>query len=218
VLVALGVQTARRSAAYRDDLALWSAAVREAPQSLAAAWMLADRLGRDGRREEALAALGAAAARLREPSSRLRAQALLAAQQRRFSEALSDLADARAIREDPLFDEEVASLLLQAGRHADAVALLEPLVRSTPRSPERRYWVGVALAGAGRLPEALAQLREGCRVSRGRAQACAGLVVVLARMGRAAEARVALAEAIGVAPGDPRIQGWLDRSGVPDVR
>lgn len=201
----LGALTFVRSGAYRDDLTLWTAAEREAPQSLTAAWMHADLLGRAGRSREGIAVLAAAAARLREPSSRLRAQALYLAQTRRFGEALAAQRAAARYRPDPLFDQELAVLLLQDGRFQEAAEIIAPLVELQPRSPDHRYWLAQALLGLGRVEEALTQLREACHLSGGRPGGCAGLVDALAGAGRSGSAASEVAGALGTSPDDPRV-------------
>ncbi len=70
IVLALGAGTAARASAYQDDLTLWTRAAREAPQSLVAAWMHAEKLAESGRPAEALRSLGEAADRLRDPADR----------------------------------------------------------------------------------------------------------------------------------------------------
>lgn len=126
--VALGAATARRSALWSDEIALWRAAVREAPaESALAPAALGEALLRRGRVEEALGWLEEATRRQRALAARL---------------ASGDV--------DPDFIAGNAALCLaQLGRFDEALARLEALVRSHPHSPLQR--VNLALLHAQRL-------------------------------------------------------------------
>lgn len=214
IVVLLGTRTFQRSAAYRDDVSLWSRAVREAPRSLTAARMLAGALADAGRPREALAALEAAAARLRDPADAGRARALLLAQLDREDEAFAAERAATALRPDLGFQFELGVILSRNGRPDLAAPLLEDLVRRQPRSATNRYQLASALARSGRLEEAASHLEVGCRLSPRRSGACPALAMVLVRLGRGAEARGAVAEAMGVAPTDPAVDEAL-RTALP---
>lgn len=218
VAVALAALTAVRAGAFLGDLPFWEAAARGSPQSRVAALAYAEQLGAAGRVPEARRALANAAARLRDPADRHRAAAILLVHSGRFGEGLSEARAAEALRPDPFFQRDLGELLIAARRYEDAIAVLEPVVRAYPASPEHRYWLGSALALAGRLPESAAVLRPACGSSRGHFGTCTALVMVLARMGRAGQARAELAAALGVVPGDPLVERLLDESGVPEAR
>lgn len=149
VLAALGVSTATRATAFRDDLALWRAASEDAPQSLMAAWMHAEQVAAAGSPREALGLLEAAAARLRDPAERERARALLLLQRRDVAGALAALEAANSVRLEPVFQYEIAQMLLQAGRPVEALGALAPLLAAAPRSPDYRQLEARARAALG---------------------------------------------------------------------
>jgi tetratricopeptide (TPR) repeat protein len=216
--IALAAASAVRSTAFRDDLAYWEAAARGAPQSRVSALRLADELGARGRVPEARTVLADAAARLRDPADRLRAEAILLVHSRRFAEGLAAAGAAEQVRPDPFFQRDLGELLIQAGRFDDAIAVLAPVVRAHPNSAEHRYWLGSALALAGRLPEAAEVVRVACGQSRGHFGTCTALVMVLARMGQADRARAELASALALSPWDAEVERLLAESGVPEAR
>lgn len=209
---------AARARAFTDDLSYWQAAARAAPQSRVAALAYADQLGADGRFPEARRELEAAVARLRDPADRARAYAVLLAHSGRIDDALAAAASAEALRPDPFFQLDLGKLLIRARRSDAAIVVIEPVVRAYPDSPEHRYWLGSALALSGRLPDAAETLRPACGASRGRFGTCTALVIVLARMGRAADASRELAAAIGVRPDDPLVTRLVAESGVRGAR
>lgn len=215
IVLALGAGTAVRAAAYHDDLSLWSRAAREAPQSLVAAWMHAEQLAGVGQPAEALRSLGAAAERIRDPADRGRARALFLLQTRQVDAALREARAARAIRPDPMFDFEIAQMLVQAGRPAEAAEEFAQLVRLEPASPEYRVALGTALAAAGRLDEALEELRGACRRAPRVPGTCATYAQTLGIAGRAPEARAEVAEALGVDVSDPAVDSALANADFP---
>jgi tetratricopeptide (TPR) repeat protein len=209
LVVALLALTVRRSAAYVDDLSLWTAAVREAPQSLTAARLHAGALATARREREAIQALEAAVARLRDPADAGRARALLLAQLGRGDEALAAERAANAVRPDLGFQYELGVILRTYGRPELAVPLLAELTALQPRSAPNRYQLASALAKTGRLEEAVQELRVGCRLSPRYSDACPALAMVLVRLGRAGEARREVATAMGVATSDPMVDEVL---------
>lgn len=213
--LALGWHTWARASAYRDDVALWSRAVREAPESLTAARMLAGALLDAGRAPEALRSLEESASRIRDPASRLRARALLLAQLDRADEAIAAERAARALRDDLGFQYELGVILGRQGRPDLAVPLLQEVTARQPRSATNRYQLAAALVRSGRADEAVEELRVGCRLAPRRSDACAALALVLQREGRGAEARQAVAAAMGLSPADPAVDEVL-RSAAPE--
>ncbi len=149
VLAALGASTAARATAFRDDLTLWRSAAEAAPQSLMAAWMHAEQVALAGRPREALGLVEAAAARLRDPAERDRARALALLQRRDVDGALRALEAANAVRLEPVFQYEIAQMLLQAGRPLEALRTLAPLLEAAPRSPDYRQLEARARAALG---------------------------------------------------------------------
>jgi 4-amino-4-deoxy-L-arabinose transferase-like glycosyltransferase len=208
LVVALGVDTAFRSTAFADDLTLWRRAEEDGPQSLTAAWMYAEYLGRGGRGREALEAMTAAAERLRAPDARHRARALVLLQRRFVDEAVAEASAAAALRPDAMFDHELASMLVQAGRPESAIPLVEPLVRAAPRSTPYRVTLATALAEAGRTGEAADVLREACRVSEGRGESCR-MFAELVQSVRGGDGRRDVAAALGRRPDDPGLDAVL---------
>ncbi|MBI5071146.1 MAG: glycosyltransferase family 39 protein [Deltaproteobacteria bacterium] len=205
---ALCWHTAGRAAGYRDDVALWSLAVREAPGSLTAARMLGGALSDAGRPREALQALSAAEERFQDPAARLRIRALRLALLDRGDEAVAAERAAAPLRDDLGFEFELGVILTRRGRAELGVPLLREVVARQPRSAENRYQLAAALVRSGRAPEAVEELRVGCRLS-ARSGACGALALVLQQSGRGAEARGAVAAALGLAPADPAVDEAL---------
>lgn len=188
LVLALGVATAARARAFEDELTLWQAAVRAAPESTIARRELAIALAGRGRGREALAELEAMASVARDPAEKHHARALWLLAAGRAAEAAAEAEQAVRLRPDPAFRRDHGVALVKAGRWEEAVAVLEPLARAELEAADPRYWLGLALAGAGRLPEAAQALREACRLAPGDAAAREALAEVLAR-GREAPPR-----------------------------
>ena len=166
--------------------------------------MHAEKLAESGRPAEALRSLGEAADRLRDPADRGRARALFLLQTRQVEAALREARAARAIRPDTMFDFEIAQMLVQAGRPAEASEEFAHLVRLEPRSPEYRVALGEALAASGRFGEALDELRTACQGAPRSPGTCTAYAHLLARVGRAGEARVVVAAALASESTTPR--------------
>lgn len=209
-----GLSSVSRSAAFSDDLALWSTAVRDAPQSMRAAWNLAVWLGDLGRVGEARQVLVDARARLEAPSERLRAEALLRLVSRQPTEALATATEALQLRYDPFFPLEFGTLLAAQDHQAQAAALLRPELDRHPNNSEICYRLGLALGRVGELEESVAVLRRGCRLSPAGSKNCPGLAFMLARAGWGDKARVELADAMGVSAADPAVDRALASAGL----
>ncbi len=108
-----------------------------------------------------------------------------------------------------MFDFEIAQMLVQAGRPAEASEEFAHLVRLEPRSPEYRVALGEALAASGRFGEALDELRTACQGAPRSPGTCTAYAHLLARVGRAGEARVVVAAALGVGVDDPAVDAVL---------
>jgi len=158
------VATNIRARTFRDDATLWQAATRDSPQSLYAAWMYGNALIESGRHAEARAELAAMALRARDEATRLRARSLWSFYSGLPAQAVAEAEAAERLRSSPSFQAHLGQLLARAGQPAEAIAVLGPLVQRAPRYADARYWLAAALSRAGRLEEAAAVLREGCRL------------------------------------------------------
>jgi protein O-mannosyl-transferase len=211
-VVALAALTFRRAGALEDDLALWRAAARDAPQSHVAAWKHADALGSAGDRAGALRALDEAAARMRDPARSRELRSVRLLYSGRIDEAMTEAAAARKLRPDPAFDgaltERLGTLLIASGR-PDAVDLLAGRVAEEPRDLARRYWLAHALARDGRLADAEEVLRGSSALAPRDPRTRYALAATLAAMGRVGEARVEVAAALGASPSEREIDAAL---------
>jgi tetratricopeptide (TPR) repeat protein len=79
--------------------------------------------------------------------------------------------------------ENLAIVSLQLGRHAEAIAQLEELLRDQPRQPQTHYHLGVALYGAGRTAEAADHFRTAVELQPNHAAAQAALATLQFRSG-----------------------------------
>ena len=179
----LGAATWRRAASFESDLTLWSAAARDAPGSLYAAWMYADQLGLAGRYAESLAELSAFADRAPDEASRRRARAAWLFKSGQPGAALEEALAAERIRPDPNFAAEMGQLLARSGHPGPAIELLAPVLRREPRAGNARYWLAASLARVGRDAEAAEVLREGLRIDPGDQRLREALEVTVRRTG-----------------------------------
>ncbi len=167
VAALLALATATRAAAFQDDLTLWTAAVRAAPESLMAHWQLSEELAARGRVPEAVADLEEASRTVRGPASRHRARSLLFLRTGRFAAAVAECDAADALRPDRQFRRDLGRMLTVSDAPLAGIAALEPLVRRYPENVDYRYWLGAALARAGRFADAADVLAEASRLARG---------------------------------------------------
>jgi tetratricopeptide (TPR) repeat protein/ferredoxin len=115
------------------------------------------------------------------------ATGVLLARGGRFAEAEPHLRRAEtsyANREVVL--ENMAIVSLQLGRHAEAIAQLEELLRAQPRQPKTHYHLGVALYGAGQTAEAADHFRTALELQPNHAAAQAALATLQFRSGDSA--------------------------------
>jgi protein O-mannosyl-transferase len=175
LLAALGATTLERAAAFKDDLALWSAASRDAPGSMYAALRYNDELLDRGRSEEAARALAAFVERATDPEPRHRSRGVLLFDLGRYPESVDELLAAHAIRPTSL-EVVIGGQLVDADRCDDAIRLLSPAVASLPTSVEARYSLGAALLCAGRAEESVALFRRSVEELPGNRKLEAGLV------------------------------------------
>jgi Flp pilus assembly protein TadD len=80
------------------------------------------------------------------------------------------------------------------------------IAQAAPASAAAQEHFGALLAGAGRIDEAVARLREAVRLDPDNAEAQSNLGVVLGRAGQLAEAVTHYRKAIQIEPGDPLTQ------------
>jgi protein O-mannosyl-transferase len=183
LVLTLAGATAARARTFEDELSLWRAAVRDDPRSTVAHRELAVALAERGRGPEALAELRAMAAAAEDPAERHHATALWLLASGRPEEAAREASEAVRLKADPTYRRDLAVALVKAGRPAEAVAVLEPLVRLEPQAADPRYWLGLALAESGRLPEAVRALELACRLAPTDPSMRAALEDVTARLG-----------------------------------
>ena len=209
VVVVLIFVTSTRAGSFHDDLSLWKAAVRDAPQSFNAAWTLAFRLSDAGRPREARQVVEDMANRIEDPAGRLRAEAFLQLVDGSPEEAVALASKARDMRYDLNYQLDLGYFLINEGHHAAAVSLLQPELSRQPRNVLLRYRLGSALAKVGRVEDSIVVMREACGLSPRQGDSCPALVVLLARAGRPQDARKELAEALHVELNDPRVEEIL---------
>jgi predicted TPR repeat methyltransferase len=95
----------------------------------------------------------------------------------------------------------LAALLLQSARHQDAVALLEPLARSSPERVDVAVNLSVALRNCGRLEEALEVARRASSRAPEQLTAWNAHGLAALELDRAEEARAAFENGLRIAPG-----------------
>lgn len=94
-------------------------------------------------------------------------------------------------------------LLVQQGRHRDAVDHLRRALAARPVDPTLRLPLGLACLEAGLCEEAAEQLATAVRLRQGEAEAHAGLGVTYRRLGLIDAALVHLRQAVRLAPDNP---------------
>ena len=206
----LAATTFHRAQAFENDLALWTAAVGEAPSSAYAHLQLAGEYMERGDARDAVPELERAAILAREAGDRHRLRALALLYSDRTEEAL--LEARAAIREggNPDLRRDAAVVLLEAGDANEAIPVLRALAAAAPGASDYTYWLAAALSRAGRTDEALQVLLAWCAERPGHPRMERTLAVLLARTGRKAEARERAARVLDVEPRDPRAEAQLD--------
>ena len=164
-VLALGVDTHRRAAAFESDLRLWEAASRDSPRSLYATLSHAGELAAGVSIGAAVQELEAFITRSPDEADRRLARAHALVYLRRPSEAASEAIAAEGIRPDVQRQIEIGRFLVTAGFPADAVRVLSAQAARSPRSADVRYWLGAALWRAGRPAEAQQAIDDGLRAS-----------------------------------------------------
>jgi thioredoxin-like negative regulator of GroEL len=206
----LASSTWRRAGAFEDELSLWTAAVREAPESPSARHYLAILQLGAGRTAEGVAQLEAMARVAHEPGRRAVAEMLAAFHAGRRAEAVS-AAEALLAHERALeARREAAVVLLYAGDPERGIAVLQELVARAPSATDYVYQLASALAGDGRLQEAADVLIAHLRRWPGDPDLEQAAAFVLLRAGRPEDALERAAAVVGTSPQDPRARAQLD--------
>jgi len=114
--------------------------------------------------------------------------AVAQAQLGHLPEAIKELEgiDRRAWSNDTV--TALSAFYIQAGRHADAVRLLAPVVERAPRFADARYLLAAAYLASNDPASAISQLEELLRQIPGNARASFRLAVAYTRAGRARDA------------------------------
>jgi len=121
--------------------------------------------------------------------------------QNRFEDAIRIWT--RALRADPSLLQAYAGIgeaYLSLGLPRPASMAFADLVKRAPASPEARYYLGVALTGAGKLDEAIAAYREAVRLKPAFFEAWADLGIPLYHLNRFEEALAAHQSALRLRP------------------
>jgi tetratricopeptide (TPR) repeat protein len=95
----------------------------------------------------------------------------------------------------------LAQIRLNQQRHADAMALLQPVVQASPGNLAARLYLGEALRDSGRYEEALAEYTRASQLNPMDANVWAGLSTVQVALGQAERAQLAMQKAQQIAPG-----------------
>jgi tetratricopeptide (TPR) repeat protein len=196
--------TARQSATYRDEEALYRATIQANPGCWLAHYNLAVDLKAQGRRQEEVFHLEEAV-RLRpgyaEAHNNL-AIALL--DEGRYGEAVSHAE--QAVRLEPDVPATLVNLgiaLSRAGRPEEALGPLERAVQLQPGLAGAPYNLALTLARLGRPSEAIDHYREASRLEPASPEDHGALARALTAAGRHDEAIAEFEEALRLSPGGP---------------
>ena len=209
----LGLVTFDRASHFENDLTLWTAAVRSAPDSAYARNQLSGALEERGRSAEALDELLAAARLSTYPADRHRYMSQWLLLSGRPLEATTAAREVVRTSRNPEARRDAAWVLLQAGQSAEALPVFRSLVSEAPNSSDYVYWLAATLARRGKDAEAADVLRAWSRARPGHLDVEHALALLLARLGLLDEAREHAAAALGIAPDNPRaaaqLSAWL---------
>ncbi len=97
-----------------------------------------------------------------------------------------------------------AEKLADAGRHAECVAVLEPLVRAKPQNARCWEVIGGSYQALGKGQQALAAYRREVQLTRRKVEAVARLASALLGAGKIDEANAELTRAVADDPGSPQ--------------
>jgi predicted O-linked N-acetylglucosamine transferase (SPINDLY family) len=109
---------------------------------------------------------------------------------------------------NPPVSLEKAAPLLRTGQFADAAALCEEILRTTPQSPEAFLYLGLARRGLNRTEDAIDAFQRAIALAPHLAEAHHQAGNALKKLGRFPEAIAALREATRIAPQQAAI--WLN--------
>ena len=205
----LGAMTFQRARAFGDDLPLWQAAVRAAPDSAVARQELGGLLISKGRVAEGAAELEHAMDVSTDPGLRHSLRSRLFFLAGKATEAVTEARMALKTTEDPGLQSDAAWTLLETGRVDEAIAAFQTLTRRMPGASEYAYRLSVALARAGRTAEAADVLMAYCKTRPGHPRMEQALTLLLVRLGQLDRARANAAEFLGVSPSDPRAEAQV---------
>lgn len=194
---------------FADAEAVARRALQHAPSDSEAWYLLGSALLFQARFQEALGPLSQAAKSLDRRGVRHRLGYCCL--------ALGDLAAAeRALREEVRDHPEVVNAqnalgvaLARQGKHGEALAVFEAVLRREPDSEEANNNVANVLSELGRDEEALPYLRSVVRINPRHADAQYNLGTVLQSLGRHEEAIDAFESALSGAPGNSYALGYL---------
>jgi Flp pilus assembly protein TadD len=116
------------------------------------------------------------------------------------------LACLRATPDDLRLRYAYAEHLRERGEATQAIAVLDPVLRTHPASAEAHYQTGMALAEAARFDDAADRFRDAIRLDPGPAAFWSNLGTMLKIQGRFDEALDAYAQALARAPTDRQIR------------
>lgn len=105
---------------------------------------------------------------------------------------------------DPQEDGPLDAILpmLNAGRIAEAVSLLEALVKADPQNVDALYNLGIAYSELGQFDEAVIRLKRAVQLKPDHSRAWTGIGVAYQRMGRPDQAMEAVKKAVEADPSD----------------
>ena len=110
---------------------------------------------------------------------------------------------------EPGMATQLGSYLAEAGRPADAIALLEPLARQTPADPDAVNALGIAYARAGQAAKAAAVFTHALRDNPADVQALENLGTLEMQGGDSAAAARTLEQAVALDPRSARAHNGL---------
>lgn len=105
---------------------------------------------------------------------------------------------------DPQQDGPLDAILpmLNAGRIAEAVPLLDALVKSDPENVDALYNLGISYSELGQFDEAIIRLKRAVKLKSDHSRAWTGIGVAYQRMGKPEQALEAVTKAVAIDPSD----------------
>ncbi|MDI1337475.1 MAG: tetratricopeptide repeat protein [Lacunisphaera sp.] len=208
--IALTAATVRRNHDYRTELALWEDTVLKRPGNARAFGALGAIHQREGRLDQALAALQEAvrvAPRSAESHNNLGNVWMKLG---RWEDARRGFAQALVLKpDDPFALNNLGNALLQLGRGSEAITRFEAALRAKPDFAEPRYNLANTLAQAGRPAEAATHYEAFLHAHPHDAEARSNYGSVLQELGRAEDAITQFETAVLLRPNDARLHNNL---------